>query len=452
MSTPPIRARVDAAGRLVSADAALAGLQRRAGGELPGAIALPQLARLVELSLRFSAALHRPVLAADTQNNISFWARVAPDSEGAAIEATLWTERDRTPPTGAPSSPPDLVSTGTGWRWEFDERMTLIGLWPTGNAERLPPNLRASEVVGEALHKIFEPESDQAGSSGGTDALEQATIIALVETGEGLQRVELSYEPLVFIDGIPGGYRGKAILMAQRAAAQPNPAETSERADLDRQMDMALRAPVALIIVNAEAIAEQGFGPVKSDYSTYARDIAAAGKHLIALIDDLVDMRAIERADMLVVEERVQLSEIARQAATLLGMRANEKRMAIVTDEVATEHVARGEGRRVLQILINLVGNAVRYCPEGTMVRLSSEQLPNGDVAIAVSDQGPGLSRSEAVRVFDKFEQLGRTNHGGSGLGLYISRQLARAMAGDIKIDSVPGKGVRFTLTLPAWQ
>ena len=103
----------------------------------------------------------------------------------------------------------------------------------------------------------------------------------------------------------------------------------------------------------------------------------------------------------------------------------------------------------MLQVLLNLIGNAIRYSPEGSTIAV---ELTSADTRarIVIADQGPGLSPENAPRVFDKFERLGRSGDGGSGLGLYISRRLARAMGGDLTVESEPGQGARFVLDLPA--
>jgi signal transduction histidine kinase len=107
------------------------------------------------------------------------------------------------------------------------------------------------------------------------------------------------------------------------------------------------------------------------------------------------------------------------------------------------------EFRRVLQVLLNLIGNALRYAPEGSQVWIRLEQ--DGEFArVIVADQGPGLDEEQQARVFGKFERLGRSGDGGSGLGLYISRRLARAMGGELSVESAPGQGARFILSVPA--
>lgn len=103
----------------------------------------------------------------------------------------------------------------------------------------------------------------------------------------------------------------------------------------------------------------------------------------------------------------------------------------------------------MLQILVNLIGNAVRYSPPGAMVRVRVES--GGDKAIiTVADEGKGIAPEDQERIFGKFERVDPGEPGGTGLGLYIARRLARAMAGDITVDSAAGQGARFTLTLPA--
>jgi signal transduction histidine kinase len=110
---------------------------------------------------------------------------------------------------------------------------------------------------------------------------------------------------------------------------------------------------------------------------------------------------------------------------------------------------ALGDFRRVLQILVNLVGNAVRYSPAGSHVEVSVTRTDTHAIVI-VADQGKGVAVEDQTRIFDKFERVDPSEAGGNGLGLYIARRLARAMQGDLTIKSAPGEGARFVLTLPA--
>ena len=168
----------------------------------------------------------------------------------------------------------------------------------------------------------------------------------------------------------------------------------------------------------------------------------------MALVDDLADLQAIDRPDFAVIAEEVDLADLGRRAAGLLTVKALDRRITILPPPEDEGLLATGEFRRVLQILVNLIGNAVRYAPEDTQVRIVTESTP-GEARISVIDQGPGVAVADRERIFEKFERLGRDDAGGSGLGLYISRRLARAMQGDIRIGGTPGEGARFTLSLP---
>jgi signal transduction histidine kinase len=217
---------------------------------------------------------------------------------------------------------------------------------------------------------------------------------------------------------------------------------------IGREIAPVLRQPIARIIANAETIRTQLAGPLASEYSDYAADIASAGEHLLALLDDLADLEAVEDEEFAPAADRIDLAEAARRAASILGGRARERGVGIDAPKSGEIVPVIGEFRRVLQILLNLLGNAIRHSPEGGVVWLRAER--EGDRAfLVVADQGEGLSDDDQARIFDKFERLGRSKDGGSGLGLYISRRLARAMGGELSVDSAPGQGARFMLELP---
>jgi len=157
----------------------------------------------------------------------------------------------------------------------------------------------------------------------------------------------------------------------------------------------------------------------------------------------------VEGEDFSPAPDQIDLADVARRAAGILGVRARERGIELDAPKIGEKVPAIGEFRRVLQILLNLVGNAIRYSPEGAAVWIRAE-VDEGRARVCVADQGEGLSEDEITRVFAKFERLGRTGDGGSGLGLYISRHLAEAMHGSLTVESAKGQGARFTLELPA--
>jgi signal transduction histidine kinase len=220
-------------------------------------------------------------------------------------------------------------------------------------------------------------------------------------------------------------------------------------ASFTQGLDRALRAPLARIVANADSIHAQADGPITPGYTDYAADIASAGRHLLSLVDDLVDLQAIERAEFRPMIEPIDLADVARRAAGLLTVRADMAGVTINRPRFDDTVPALGDFRRALQILVNLIGNAVRYTDSGGDVRVEAT-LVHDRAKVTVIDAGKGIALEDQSRIFDKFERIDPTEPGGNGLGLFIARRLARAMGGDLTVASVPGQGARFTLTLPA--
>jgi signal transduction histidine kinase len=254
--------------------------------------------------------------------------------------------------------------------------------------------------------------------------------------------------PLIDGAGRFAGFRGAASAVIEEVPQGDEPDAPRDGSAFGERLDQALRTPLAHIIDNAERLRAQPEGPLRRDYAGYADDIASAGRHLLALVDDLVDLQAVERPDFRPDADDLDLADLARRAAGLLAVRGSDRGIRI--DAPGSDEVlpATGDFTRTLQILMNLITNAVRYTPEGGQVWVRTEQ--EGDLAaIIVADQGKGIAEEDQDRIFGKFERVDPTEPGGTGLGLYIARRLARAMGGDISVDSAPGQGARFTFTLP---
>jgi signal transduction histidine kinase len=218
-----------------------------------------------------------------------------------------------------------------------------------------------------------------------------------------------------------------------------------------------LRKPIARIIANAESIRARLAGPLREEYSEYAGYIAAAGQHLAGMLDDLADLEVVEAPGFTTARERVDLADVASRAAGILGVRAQKRDIKVNIEPAGDRTHATGEFRRVLQILINLIGNAIAYSPEASTVTVRIAEHGEEQVAVSVIDEGPGVEQAQAHRIFDKFERLGRDSEGGSdggsGLGLYISSKLALAMSGELELlprgAGDEATGAEFRLTLP---
>jgi signal transduction histidine kinase len=474
----PVTALLDRNGCLLHADDRLMRLQVEAGGQPNGPFALPALAAIVRLGLRLGTPLSRPVDLARDEADISLWAQLRPENDGVHLTLLDWQERrPRQPMSHAAAleaGTDDLASQG--WDWQVDDQMRFCNLALSAT--------RIGHVVpqdGDTFTAFFAL-ADSGGNENGQRAMPM--IEALVRhmnfegqlaylRGDSDVRYVLSGTALFDRAGTFSGYRGRAAREDIAVAAahfaettsvpeQPEPSASSTPAPsgavsefigpaLSRRLDTALRQPIDRIIANAGTIGERISGPLRQDYANYAGDIAAAGRHLLALVDDLADLQAVEGPGFITNSEEVDLSEIARRAAGLLNIRAEARRITIQPPAADESLIARAEYRRVLQILVNLVGNAVRHSPEDSTIWIRLDEV-DGRSRVIVADQGNGVDPDHHDRIFERFERLGNTDGSGSGLGLYISRKLARAMGGDVTVESALGRGARFTLDLPAWN
>jgi hypothetical protein len=448
-----VRARIDQSGTLVSADTPLLRLQQRAGGGLDRPLALPQLARLVALAQRLGREVTRPLYAADDHSDIHAIVRILPDDDGANLEISDWRTRPIVDPQRSLAA--GAISDPRGWTWECDQQLRLVALRSGSDAPPVPAGWE-----GRSLSEVFELQPDDDGNFPVLRALArqahfegQRVRIATPDVRVGMA---LSGDPV--FDGTRRftGFRGSVAPFEASDEAVVAPATDPAFGSLPlsdpqfgRRIDGALRGPLSRIIATAETISGQFDGPIRADYARYAGDIAHAGRHLLGLVDDLADLQNIERPGFKAARDEIDLGDLARRAVGLLAMKAEEKNIRIDAPRKDDLMPATGEFRRVLQILLNLIGNAIRYSPDHSQIWIRLDR--EGDRAtVTVADQGQGMSAEDQTVVFNKFERLGRTDGGGSGLGLYIARRLALAMDGDLAVDSAPGQGARFTLSLPA--
>lgn len=455
MTMPPpaiVRATLSTDGRLLSADALLLALQQEAGADIGQAFAVPQLVAIARLAARLGVLVSRPVVAAAQRGDIDMWVRAKPDDQGVSLSIVDWRERPSAPvPPDDARRDADIAALADGWTWQIDTQlrfqMVLAGGGDSGALPALPP------VPGARFSSYFQLEADSDGDMAMLRGFAQRRAFRdqqAILASDSNSRFRLSAFPMFDHAGQLTGYRGTAFPL-EKAVAAPFAEEAPLSiypAEFGRRLDRSLRQPLGRIIANADTIGAQLEGPLRPDYAGYANDIAAAGRHLMALVDDLADLQAIDRPDFSVISEEVDLADLGRRAAGLLTVKALDRRITIIAPGPDVTLPAIGEFRRVLQILVNLIGNAVRYSPEGTEVRIATE-WESGQARIAVIDQGAGVAQVDRERIFEKFERLGRDDASGSGLGLYISRRLARAMKGDIRIGGAPGEGARFILSLP---
>ena len=451
------RASCDGNDVLTSADEVVAALQERCGGDLPGAIAIPALRELVQRARSLGLKLARRMEATDGQDAISAWVEVEPDPLTGSCEIGIVSWQ-------ATPLPAENLNETVARRIAIDRTVAELIAVLDGAQCVITVDAEAvdlAEVSAAMQAGAGRPWTDfitVEGSSHrqpvhwrlldgaevrvpGSDRKWRATLIPKTHVSGEIHGFELCLTSETVLP--------EPVLVAPVASADSR-MPSNEPGPVGRDIAPVLRQPIARIIANAETIRTRLAGPLAEEYAAYAADIAAAGQHLLSLVEDLTDLEVVEADDFNTAPDRIDLVDVARRAAGILAVRAQERGIAIDAPRQGEHLPAIAEFRRVLQILLNLVGNAIRYAPDNSQVWIRLEDA-GARARLIVADQGPGLSADQQAKVFEKFERLGRSSEdGGSGLGLYISRRLARSMGGDLTIDSAPGQGARFILELPA--
>ncbi|HEX8431494.1 MAG TPA: ATP-binding protein [Longimicrobium sp.] len=224
------------------------------------------------------------------------------------------------------------------------------------------------------------------------------------------------------------------------------------KADFLASMSHELRTPLNAIGGYVELVAMGIHGPVTDEQRTALDRVRASQEHLLTLINDVLAFAKVEAGQIELHPRSLAAGELIAEVEPLVAPLAAARAITLVVEECDPSLRVLADDERVRQILLNLVGNAIKFTQPGGWVRLWCERVGKR-VHIRVGDNGPGIAREKQATVFDPFIQVDRrlsNPRDGVGLGLAISRDLARAMGGDLSVASVPGEGSTFTLRLPA--
>jgi signal transduction histidine kinase len=224
--------------------------------------------------------------------------------------------------------------------------------------------------------------------------------------------------------------------------------------DIDRQkskfvdhVSYQLRTPLATIIGFAEMLDGQMFGVLNDRQKDYIASILSASHHLRDLITDIIDLAAIDAGKLAIDAETVDLRDLLTSAATYAALKAEDTQVELTVDCPKDIGEISADGRRLKQVLFNLLSNAFAYTGAGGRVSIGADRAP-GLVRIWVADSGRGMSPADQAKVFDPFESSGPS--AGAGLGLSLVQRLIDLHGGWVRMDSIPGEGTRVTCFLPA--
>jgi signal transduction histidine kinase len=217
-------------------------------------------------------------------------------------------------------------------------------------------------------------------------------------------------------------------------------------------MSHELRTPLNAIIGFSEVLSQQMFGEQNAKQLEYLDDITSSGRHLLALINDILDLSKVEAGQMQLQPSEFSVREALESALTMVRERATRQGIELTLDLQLDDDVIEADERKVKQVLFNLLSNAVKFTPPGGHVSVTARTDPDG-VRIAVSDSGIGIAAADQTRIFEAFQQVGSGPGGaqeGTGLGLGLARRFVELHGGRIEVQSEVGVGSTFTLTLPA--
>lgn len=236
---------------------------------------------------------------------------------------------------------------------------------------------------------------------------------------------------------------------AKQAAEEASHAKSAFLANMSHE----LRTPLNAVIGFSEILTSELFGPLgDARYKDYASDILASGRHLLSLVNDLLDHTRIEAGRVELNEAELEVPEQAEAALRLMRERAATAKVGLQASFPAVLPYLVADERAVRQMLLNLLGNAVKFTPAGGTVTLAARLEGDGRLAIAISDTGIGMKREEVPRALEPFVQLHHhmnKAYGGTGLGLPLVQSLIRLHGGSITIDSAEGSGTTVTIRFP---
>ena len=218
-------------------------------------------------------------------------------------------------------------------------------------------------------------------------------------------------------------------------------------------MSHELRTPLHAIIGFSEVLHEQMFGELNAQQLGYVDDVLEAGRHLLSLINDSLDLAKVEAGRMELELTDVSLSETLRSGLTMHERRAEQAGVTLGLAVDPAEIVVQADDRKLRQVVFNLLTNAVKFTPPGGRIDVSA-QLTNGIVEVAVADTGPGIPLDDQELIFEEFQQARVTDgrREGTGLGLPLARKFVELHGGRLWLESAAGEGSTFRFTLPVRQ
>ena len=308
---------------------------------------------------------------------------------------------------------------------------------PFGRGPRLVSSARVADVnwrlVDVSLPTVASTELDAA--------LQQQRIVRF-----GLVAVLLGASYLLARSTRRTLRQRRALAEANVRIEQANAAKSQFLANMSHE----LRTPLNAIIGFADVLGQRMFGELNPKQTEYVGDIVGSGRHLLSLINDILDLAKVEAGRMLLEPTTFSLREALGTGVTMVRERASSHGIALTLDVAPDVDVITADERKVKQIVFNLLSNAVKFTPDGGKVTVSASRTAD-EVQVAVRDSGVGIAPADQAALFNEFAQTddGRRAAEGTGLGLTLTKRLVELHGGRIWVESRVGSGSTFTFALP---
>jgi len=380
-----------------------------------------------------------------------------------------------------------LAGTSAGIIYEFDEGESAFHLRAAHNMDQRLIDLQNAEPV-----RLGEGAVGQAVQTRSPVQVEDLRHAEQYTTRQQVRQtlIELGYRsvlavPLLVEDRIlgalvvlrreAGGFAPATVDLlrtfgTQSALAIQNARLFREIEDKSRELQVAnrhkdeflasmsheLRTPLNAIIGFSEVMLERLFGDVNAKQEEYLHDILSSGRHLLSLINDILDLAKIEAGRMELEPADFDLPQAIDNALVLVRERAMRRGITLEQSIDPRLGEIKGDERKIKQVMLNLLSNAVKFTPEGGRIAVRAV-LADGVAQVSVADTGVGIAPEDHAAVFEEFRQVGTDyarKHEGTGLGLALARKFVELHGGTIRVDSQLGQGATFTFTIPVtpWQ
>ena len=243
--------------------------------------------------------------------------------------------------------------------------------------------------------------------------------------------------------------RERALFEAKEVAESANRAKSEFLANISHE----LRTPLNAIIGFSELIIAETMGPIAKPYREYLQDVLNSGRHLLELINDILDLAKAEAGQLDLNEEALDLKSVIDGVVRLMRERAMRNGLRLIAEVTPDLAPFRADPRKLRQILLNLISNAVKFTPAGGSVQVEAERAPDGDLLLRVIDTGIGIAPEDIAVALKPFGQVDGTlsrKYEGTGLGLPLTRAMVELHNGQILIESELDRGTTVTIRLPA--